>query len=140
MVDEEKKAVSEAKAITDREDRVQNCKADIGKGEPQDWEKNMGERGFEDPYGEIVNNVPVGIKIEVRKNKFPMKKCEVYLEWVQKTKDQQEDREASRASYVDPPPRPEEKRKLYIGRETPVLAPLTFVLLFRVRATGLMER
>lgn len=35
------------------------------------------------------------------------------------------DRADSRASYIEPPLRPSEKRRLYFGAETPVLAPLT---------------
>lgn len=35
------------------------------------------------------------------------------------------DREENRATYTEPPPRPSEKRRLYFGPETPILAPLT---------------
>jgi tRNA-dihydrouridine synthase 3 len=36
-----------------------------------------------------------------------------------------EDKEDNRAQFVEPPFRPSEKRRLYYGPETPILAPLT---------------
>jgi tRNA-dihydrouridine synthase 3 len=62
----------------------------------------------------------------------------VYLAWLNKMeggkKDQKPSNDASeangekqdaRAAYIEPPLRPSEKRRIYYGAETPVLAPLT---------------
>jgi len=140
LIDEEKKREYEEKVVKSREDKVKNSKADVGAAGPQDLEKEMPERGFEDPYGEIINLVPMGIKIAIRKNKFSLKKSEEYLEWHKTAKDQQEDRESSKAAFVDTPLKPEEKRKLYIGRETPMLAPLTYVLVYSLFLLALTTR
>jgi tRNA-dihydrouridine synthase 3 len=140
VIDQGKKKQYEKKVIKSREDKVKDSKADVGAAGPQDLEKEMPERGFEDPYGEIINLVPMGIKIAIRKNKFSLKKSEEYLEWHKTAKDQQEDRESSKAAFVDTPLKPEEKRKLYIGRETPMLAPLTYVLVYSLFLSALTTR
>jgi len=127
VVDGEKKKASEERTAKLREDKTKSSRAAVGEASVPEWEKDLGERGFDDPYGEIVNNVPVGIKIAIRKSQFPLKKSIVFNEWARK--EQQEQKGDDRAAYVEPPPKPEEKRKLYIGRETPILAPLTFVTL-----------
>lgn len=103
----------------------------------------------------VVNAVSIGDKITLRKKKFPLKRSERYLEWLNIAIKAQEEadkksgaardaRDANggentfedpaqdgdkkhdnRARYIEPPFRASEKRRLYYGPETPVLAPLT---------------
>lgn len=89
----------------------------------------------------VVNVVSVGDKITLRKKKFPTPKSDEYLKWLdqrlneekkQPIDDVDEDgiaitngRLDNRAQYTEPPLRPSEKRRIYYGPETPVLAPLT---------------
>jgi tRNA-dihydrouridine synthase 3 len=88
--------------------------------------------------GGVVNVVDNKHKMTLRKKKYPTPKSDVYLSWLNKMeggkKDQKPSDEASeangekqdaRAAFVDPPLRPSEKRRIYYGAETPVLAPLT---------------
>ncbi|TGZ85170.1 FMN-linked oxidoreductase [Ascodesmis nigricans] len=129
---------AKAQAYTEKRDRelvekLANYKGTLGnKREEQPWEKDVLVGGFDDPYGEVVNNVPMALKIQVRKisrtepqhnDEFPLKKTWVFQEWSNRVA--ADDRDDNRAAYVEPPPRPEEKRKLYFSKETPVLAPLT---------------
>ncbi|KAK3300247.1 tRNA-dihydrouridine(47) synthase [NAD(P)(+)] [Chaetomium fimeti] len=96
--------------------------------------------GEEEAAGEIkpgmVNMVPVGIKYDLSKKKIPLEKSDQYLDWLakdtvylarhyQKHKDDETKPNDYRAQYIEPPFKPSEKRRLYFGRETPVLAPLT---------------
>lgn len=97
----------------------------------------------------VVNLVSAGQKIALRKRNFPTTKADAFNEWLNKRNDsnhnpkashaQSEDaevddadhekasaeKEDNRAQYVEPPFRPSEKRKIYYGPETPMLAPLT---------------
>ncbi|KAF2230683.1 tRNA-dihydrouridine(47) synthase [NAD(P)(+)] [Viridothelium virens] len=97
----------------------------------------------------VVNIVGLERKTELRKRKFPTPKSDAFNDWLNtrnKSSDQKsskEDREAAdkdadanqedvdmerednRALYKEPPFRASEKRKLYYGPETPMLAPLT---------------
>lgn len=89
-----------------------------------------------------VNVVSIGDKITLRKKKWPTPKSEKYLQWLNKQQAREDERQGrssakangdagaearadNRAEYVEPPPRPSEKRRIYYGPETPVLAPLT---------------
>jgi tRNA-dihydrouridine synthase 3 len=80
------------------------------------------------------------VKIGLSRRKIGTPRADAYIEWVEKNrgneremfdKAQQDtevlkgEREARRAEYVEAPFRPSEKRKLYYGPETPMLAPLT---------------
>ena len=84
----------------------------------------------------VVNNVPPGIKIDLSRKRIVLEKSDQYLEWLAKDTElyrihhhkQKDDEDEARdygAQYVDPPLKPSEKRRIYFGRETPVLAPLT---------------
>lgn len=91
----------------------------------------------------IVNIVSTQVKIDLSKRKTPTEKADAYNAWLEedgKTTAKQfnskrvEDTEMvdertadhdNRAQYTEPPFLPSEKRKLYFGAETPVLAPLT---------------
>lgn len=103
----------------------------------------------------VVNVVSKEEKINLSKRKTKTPRSDAYLQWVNAnvdaernyfdnrskeangstTKDQDGDinmgkekeaeKEDNRAQYVEPPFRPSEKRRLYYGPETPVLAPLT---------------
>ncbi|KAI6814858.1 tRNA-dihydrouridine(47) synthase [Hortaea werneckii] len=99
----------------------------------------------------VVNVISNQQKIELRKKLLKTPMSEKYLEWMNKQNEGGEkrpgpkkpaageegaeggdvkngDSEAKhdhRAGYVDPPLRASEKRRLYYGPETPVLAPLT---------------
>lgn len=95
----------------------------------------------------VVNVVNSDQKWGLAKRKVKLEKSEEYIKWLNADmdinrqlynnngkKNNTEDgapeddhaaREELRARFVDPPFKPSEKRKIYFGRETPVLAPLT---------------
>lgn len=89
----------------------------------------------------VVNIVPLQAKIDLRKKKTKLAKSEAYIEWMDKRQKDldkpygadgksaangnPEAMEENRAQYVEPPFRASEKRRIYYGPETPVLAPLT---------------
>lgn len=125
--EERQKKYQEQKAAL-REKKFNSKPVEIGDAPETQYEKELGVANFEDPYGEVVNNVPMSVKIELRKNIFPIKKSPVYLEWHAQDIARDEGTKADeRAAYVEPPINSEEKRKLHFDRDTPVLAPLTFV-------------
>lgn len=130
VVDEERKKAYEEKVSEARRRKLAASKvAGPGDDRPQDWEKEVPVGGFDDPYGEVVNAIPVSVKIQIRKNKFRGKKSEIYQEWVEKEKESRENEdqgsEENRAAYVEAPVNATEKRRIYIGKDTPLLAPLT---------------
>nr|POE59291.1 trna-dihydrouridine(47) synthase [nad(p)(+)] [Quercus suber] len=103
----------------------------------------------------VVNAVSIADKITLRKKKYPTKQSDRYLEWLNKAIKAQEEADRQnraardarnddgdvndeqqpfndgdqqhehRARYIEPPFRASEKRRIYYGPETPVLAPLT---------------
>jgi tRNA-dihydrouridine synthase 3 len=86
----------------------------------------------------VVNVVDNKHKMNLRKKKYPTPKADKYLAWFNdmesgKNRDGKKevahetdgDKEDARAAFKDPPLRPSEKRRIYYGAETPVLAPLT---------------
>ena len=97
----------------------------------------------------VVNLVGADQKAHLRKRHFPTPKADTFNEWLNKrtssnkqskpNNDRKDDdgngdckgendrsgKADDRAKYVEPPFRPSEKRKLYYGPETPMLAPLT---------------
>lgn len=84
----------------------------------------------------VVNVVSVGVKIDLSRKRVKLDKSDQYLDWLSrdtelyrkhylKKKGDEEESMDYRAQYVEPPFKPSEKRKIYFGRETPVLAPLT---------------
>jgi tRNA-dihydrouridine synthase 3 len=83
----------------------------------------------EDDGPGIVNIVSNGDKITLRKKKHPLTKSDKYLQWLDKQYSRDDPnkkgKEDNRAEYVEPPLLPSEKRRIYYGPETPVLAPLT---------------
>ena len=100
------------------------------------------ENGEEEGVG-VANAVSVGDKIQLRKKKVPTPKSDKYLKWLdQRLNDEGKEQKATaevddegilttngvhenRARYREPPFKPSEKRRIYYGPETPVLAPLT---------------
>lgn len=90
----------------------------------------------------IMNVVSADVKWDLARKKVVLGKSEAYIKWLDRdseithklynrklgTEDAPSDpneAEELRAQFVDPPFKPSEKRKIYFGRETPVLAPLT---------------
>jgi tRNA-dihydrouridine synthase 3 len=85
----------------------------------------------------IVNVVSTGQKLDLARRRTKTEKSDKYTEWLDrdgkeldkvyhKKKDEtKEAREDSRARYTEPPFLPSEKRRIYFGPETPILAPLT---------------
>ncbi|KAI2622521.1 FMN-linked oxidoreductase [Hypoxylon sp. NC1633] len=89
----------------------------------------------------VVNVVSSDTKWDLARRKVTFEKSEPYIKWLEKDleiakkffnrKKQERDgadadgKEELRAQFVDPPLKPSEKRKIYFGKETPVLAPLT---------------
>jgi tRNA-dihydrouridine synthase 3 len=92
------------------------------------------EKGQEWTPG-VVNIVSWGDKLDLQKRKFDHSKSDQYIAWLEadaklthkhfNQKDDDADWLDYRAAYVEPPLKPSEKRRLYFGPETPVLAPLT---------------
>lgn len=89
---------------------------------------------------EVVNVVAKEVKFGLSRRKIGTPRSDQYQEWIEKNRDAertmfdtaqgdadalQEEKEARRAEYVEAPFRPSEKRRLYYGPETPMLAPLT---------------
>ena len=100
-----------------------------------------------------VNEISTQAKTDLMKRKFKTLKADEYIHWVEKSAKKSEESnhkngnnsqedldgesrvpetkldkvniEDNRARYVEPPFLPSEKRKIYFGPETPVLAPLT---------------
>lgn len=82
----------------------------------------------------VVNIVSAMQKIDLRKRKVNTPKSDIYTEWLNKTRARDNNKmcddaliaaKDNAAQYTEPPLRPSEKRRIYYGPETPVLAPLT---------------
>ncbi|TVY78383.1 tRNA-dihydrouridine(47) synthase [NAD(P)(+)] [Lachnellula suecica] len=85
----------------------------------------------------VVNIVAGKDKLDLSKKKAKTEKADAYVEWMEKdaaimdkvyhakVPESEKTREEHRAQFIDPPFLPSEKRRLYFGPETPVLAPLT---------------
>ncbi|KAG9255961.1 uncharacterized protein F5Z01DRAFT_619449 [Emericellopsis atlantica] len=85
----------------------------------------------------VYNVVDMQIKTDLNRKRTDFKQADQYIQWLNqqsKTTDEyhqarrdatEEDLQAIRAQFVDPPFKPSEKRRLYFGPETPALAPLT---------------
>ncbi|KAK1754997.1 hypothetical protein QBC47DRAFT_382415 [Echria macrotheca] len=102
---------------------------DASKTSGEDDEPNEARPG-------VMNIVPPRVKLDLSRKKVNLDKSDKYLEWLAKDtemyrkhynkgKDDVEESMDYRAQYVEPPLKPSEKRRIYFGRETPVLAPLT---------------
>ncbi|KAK0631805.1 tRNA-dihydrouridine(47) synthase [NAD(P)(+)] [Immersiella caudata] len=99
-------------------------------------ESNEAEDKPEEKRYGVVNDVPPNIKIDLSRKRVNFEKSDQYLAWLSKDtelyrfhhhrhKDDVDETKDYRAQYVEPPFKPSEKRKIYFGRETPALAPLT---------------
>lgn len=85
----------------------------------------------------VFNVVSTREKLDLSQRKTKTEKADKYTDWLDrdgkeldkiyhKKKDEvREEIEDNRAQYIEPPFQPSEKRRLYFGPETPVLAPLT---------------
>jgi tRNA-dihydrouridine synthase 3 len=104
-----------------------------------------------DPEHEVgvVNIVPKEAKINLSRRRTGTPKSDAYIKWTNEVADSDRahfdnkpkgadrsvaedadgdasmEKEDNRARFVEPPFRPSEKRRLYYGPETPILAPLT---------------
>ena len=89
-----------------------------------------------------INEISTQSKMELAKRKFKTPKADTYSEWIERNGKETEQRmrtnakggqhreagdevEDDKARYTEPPFLPSEKRKIYFGPETPILAPLT---------------
>ncbi|KAF2996579.1 tRNA-dihydrouridine synthase 3 [Neopestalotiopsis sp. 37M] len=103
-----------------------------------DASTSMGENADKRPG--IVNVATNDHKWSLAKKKADLARSETYIGWLNKDMDRTRDLygsknrtvegnqdviEERRAQFVDPPFKASEKRRIYFGRETPVLAPLT---------------
>jgi tRNA-dihydrouridine synthase 3 len=106
----------------------------LGVGNESTADQGDGEVGEVKPG--VVNVVPASVKIDLSRKRVALDKSDKYLDWLAKDTEllrehyhkKKDDEDASkdyRAQYVEPPLKPSEKRRIYFGRETPVLAPLT---------------
>lgn len=80
--------------------------------------------------GDFVNIPGFEKRNDLMRKKFPLPKSELFSKWIDTIKKANEDTERSnlednRAIYREAPLLPSEKRKVYFGPETPILAPLT---------------
>jgi tRNA-dihydrouridine synthase 3 len=106
----------------------------------EDAERKAKFQDLEGDEVDVVNVVAKEVKFGLSRRKIGTPRSDQYLEWINNNKDSErdlfdahhgdadglkEDKEARRAEYVEAPFRPSEKRRLYYGPETPVLAPLT---------------
>jgi tRNA-dihydrouridine synthase 3 len=85
----------------------------------------------------VYNVVSTADKLDLARRRTKTEKSDKYMEWLendqkemdkiyhQKKDETVENREENRANFTDPPLLPSEKRRIYFGPETPVLAPLT---------------
>jgi len=85
----------------------------------------------------VYNIVSTADKLDLARRRTKTEKSDKYMEWLendqkemdkiyhQKKDETVENREENRANFTDPPLLPSEKRRIYFGPETPVLAPLT---------------
>ncbi|KAK3336779.1 hypothetical protein B0T19DRAFT_50905 [Cercophora scortea] len=84
----------------------------------------------------VVNLVPPQVKLDLSRKRVKLDKSEQYLAWLAKDTElvrthyhkklgDEDEAKDYRATYIEPPLKPSEKRRVYFGRETPVLAPLT---------------
>ncbi|KAL9619197.1 MAG: hypothetical protein Q9204_008319, partial [Flavoplaca sp. TL-2023a] len=110
--------------------------------------KNSSSSEVKSASSGTLNDIPVQARTELTKRKFKTPKADAYNKWLdsqaQKPDDQTDGqavkkdpdleadvdgqkqvREDNRARYVSPPFLPSEKRRIYFGPDTPVLAPLT---------------
>jgi len=86
---------------------------------------------------EVYNIVTTTEKLDLARRRTKTEKSDTYIEWLEKEQTEMdkiyhekkdetaEKREENRANFTDPPLLPSEKRRIYFGPETPVLAPLT---------------
>ena len=99
----------------------------------------------DEPGVGVTNVISIGDKIQLRKKKVATPKSDQYLQYLEqrlseennpprKQTEPEVDEDGStaangvhenRARYCEPPFKPSEKRRIYYGPETPVLAPLT---------------
>jgi tRNA-dihydrouridine synthase 3 len=91
----------------------------------------------DDICASVVNVVSTGDKLDLARRRAKTEKADSYSEWIDKDtkegkkfyhkkKDEtEEEMHDNRAQYTEPPFWPSEKRRIYFGAETPVLAPLT---------------
>jgi tRNA-dihydrouridine synthase 3 len=85
----------------------------------------------------VYNVVGTADKLDLARRRTKTEKSDKYLEWMDrhgeemnkvyhKRRDEKEEtKHENRAQFVEPPLLPSEKRRIYFGAETPVLAPLT---------------
>ena len=98
--------------------------------------KGSTEGGDEGRIG-VYNVVGTQDKADLARRRRKAEKAEAYTKWLdeygkalekvshQKKDASEETKQENRAQFVDPPFLPSEKRRIYFGPETPVLAPLT---------------
>ncbi|KAI6715665.1 hypothetical protein JHW43_001867 [Diplocarpon mali] len=94
------------------------------------------EETEEEGRKDVFNVVSTKDKLDLARKRFKTDKSDEYNRWLDeeqkemgkiyhRKKSDLEDREENRAIFKDPPFLPSEKRRIYFGPETPVLAPLT---------------
>ena len=89
-------------------------------------------QGEEVAKDDTTNNASYENKVALQRRKFATPKADQYTTWldehtkvIERMNNRKQDEEENAAQYVEPPFLPSEKRKIYFGPETPVLAPLT---------------
>lgn len=98
--------------------------------------KHVNEEDDENRVG-LFNIVTTAEKLDLARRRVLTDKADKYTKWLdengkamdkvqnQKKDATEQERQENRARFIDPPFLPSEKRRIYFGPETPVLAPLT---------------
>ena len=85
---------------------------------------NPSSSSIDDEMDDVVNVVGINKKNDLMKKQFPLPKSDEYTKWLNDNIEKG-NRDDNRALYREAPSLPSEKRKVYFGPETPLLAPLT---------------
>ena len=127
--------VYEAKGMCDAGWKCRFVSSHMAEKETEDGRKELVLLEREDKRGgkdDTTNNAPFETKVALSRRKYPTPKTDKYVKWldeytkvIERMNNKQEDAADNFAQYVEQPLLPSEKRRIYFGPETPVLAPLT---------------
>jgi tRNA-dihydrouridine synthase 3 len=121
---------SHSKEVEREDGRKELVLIERGGATPTDDDENENRKG-------VYNVVTTRQKLSLSKRLTRTDKADQYTKWLdqdqkemekiyqRKKNESEEAMEENRAQFIDPPFLPSEKRKIYFGAETPVLAPLT---------------
>lgn len=123
---------SHSKEVTREDGRLELVLID----EPRNGHQSEGDDVSEDA---TLNSISTQAKVDLMKRRLQTPKADKYNAWLEKSSQQNQNQDngdadtadhttstrENTARYIEPPLLPSEKRRIYFGPETPVLAPLT---------------